>query len=156
MKIELNVKDTLKIAAVVFTVVAFFMIFAAPVIYYNGLFVYTSDMVYFGKMPDIGEAAKPITLPVIGFILILVGGLGIGSTLFIKSKIERWLLVGYSVLIVLGAVFVVLVKSLFVQAYDMSFASNMFNLGAGPILAIIFSALAVVCVIVPEFIKFKK
>ncbi len=148
MKKLFTLSNVIKLGALVFGLVAFFLMFANQLyaeLLGNRGYVAFDDAMF-------GDYGSVITF--IGYLLILLSVLAVCALIFVNidSKLKRYINLGLSVLLILGAVFVFIEAAVVNGRID----ADMYHLAAAPIIAGIFAIIAALGTAVSEFVPHKE
>ena len=146
MKKLLTLRNVIRIGAVVFALVAFFLMFA------DQLYVEVLGKRGYVEFDDafFEDGGAPISF--VGYLLILIAGLAVCAFVFLPldAKIKKFASFGFALLLVLGAVFV------FIEAAVVNGDGNAYHLTAAPVIAGILAILAGIAVCAAEFLPDKQ
>lgn len=143
MKKLLTLKNVLKCAAVLFGLIAFFLMFAKQLyveLLGNKGYVAFDDAMF-------GNDGSVITF--IGYLLVILASLGVCALVFLSldEKIKKLAIFGAAFLLLLGAIFIFIEASV----VNGNIGGSAYHLTAGPVFAGILAILAAVLVCASEF-----
>ena len=148
---KVSLKKLFLLGAAFLAIVAFFMMFLAPV----GLDAKVVPVewaefndVYFGA-----STIKGVWTSVVGFALMLVSGVALLVSLFVKTKHTKVIQLATVLALVVAAVLVLLTKTLWLAFNNASDYAEYYVLGAGPIVAAVLSLVAAAGVVLSRFVK---
>ena len=148
MKKYATLKNVIKAGAVVFGLVAFFLMFAnqiyAELLGKRG-YVSFSDAMF-------GDYGAVITF--IGYLLILISTLAVCASIFVEfdDMIKKVIDFGGAFLLVLGAIFVFIEASV----VNGNVGGSIYHLAAAPVFAGIFAIIAACAIVLSAFVKDKQ
>lgn len=148
MKKLLTLNNVIKACAVVFGLVAFFLMFANQ-LYAEGIGVRRYWSFSFAMFGDYGAV-----ITFIGYLLIGLSSICVCTLVFLglDEKINKIANFGAAALLILGAIFVFIEASV----VNGNVGGNMYHLAAAPIIAGIFAIIAACAVCATLFIKDKE
>lgn len=149
MKKYITLNNCIKCGAVLFGLIAFFLMFADQLVgNITGVTIAFND-VFFGK-----NVNAPIGF--VGYLFILIGALGICGVIFapVKGLTRKLVDAAPALFLLLGAIFVFVTAS--VYNGNTGLGANPYNLTAAPVLAGIFAILAALAQCVTIFLPDRK
>lgn len=154
---KISVKKLVLFCSALFAIVAFFLMFADPVgvdTKFAGIQMSTFDYVYFGKeSAAISTGIKGAWTSVVGFALILLSGIALMVLTFVKAKHVKLIYFVAFLALIVGAILVLLTKTLWLALNNASDYAEMYVLGAGPIIAGVLAILSAMGIVVSGLIK---
>ena len=146
MKKLLTLGNVVKVCAVLFALVAFFLMFS------DQLYVELLGNRGYVKFDDAFFSDNGAPISFVGYLLVLIAGLAVCALVFLplEAKLKKFISFGLAVLLVLGAVFI------FIEAAVVNGDGNAYHLTAGPIIAGILAILAGIAVCLAEFLPEKQ
>lgn len=121
---------------------------------FAGIQMSTFDYVYFGKeSAAISTGIKGAWTSVVGFALILLSGIALMVLTLVKVKHVKLIYFVAFLALIVGAILVLLTKTLWLALNNASDYAEMYVLGAGPIVAGILAILSAMGIVVSGLIK---
>ena len=154
---KISVKKLVLFCSALFAIVAFFLMFADPVgvdTKFAGIQMSTFEYVYFGKESvAVSMDIKGVWTSVVGFALILLSGIALMVLTFVKAKNAKLIYFVAFLALAVGAILVLLTKTLWLAFNDASRYAENYVLGAGPIIAGILAILSAMGIVVSGLMK---
>ena len=145
MKKLLTLQNILKAIAAVLCLVAFFLMFT------NQVFWKVGNSKFYFEYQDALFGDHGAVISFVGYLMILLGGLGMCAVIFLKDKkLAKMITICLAGALLLGAIFVFIEAAVVNGRADVD---GLYHLAAGPVIAGIFAILAALLGCASEFLK---
>ena len=146
MKKYLTLSNCLKAGAVLFGLIAFFLMFSKQ------LYLEVLGSKGYVEFDDALFGKGGAVISFVGYLIMFLASAGVCALVFVEmdEKIKKYINFGLAGLLLLGAIFV------FIEASVVNGDYSAYHLAAGPVFAGIFGILASIAVVASEFVPDKQ